>query len=85
MYIAEAAEAARSAGYRVISVADLEPGKEGAVGKWPPADEVYHGGEFSVRQLLALVQGAAAVIGGIGWILPAAIAMKVPAWIICGG
>lgn len=85
MYIAEAAEAARAAGYRVISVADLEPGKEWAVGKLPPADEVYHGGEFNVRQLLALIQGAAAVIGGIGWILPAAIAMKAPAWIICGG
>lgn len=85
MYIAEAAEAARAAGYRVISVADLEPGKEWAVGKLPPADEVYHVGEFGVRQLMALVRNAAAVIGGIGWILPAAIAMKVPAWVICGG
>lgn len=85
MYIAEAAEMARSAGYRVVSVADLEPGKEWAVGQLPPADEVYHAGEFGVRQLMALVQNAAAVIGGIGWILPAAVAMKVPAWVICGG
>lgn len=53
MYIAEAAEAARAAGYRVISVADLEAGKEWAVGKLPPADEIYHAGEFNVRQLMA--------------------------------
>ncbi|HDG9203473.1 TPA: hypothetical protein PBW36_006308, partial [Pseudomonas aeruginosa] len=38
-----------------------------------------------VEQLLALLQHADAVIGGIGWIVPASIAAKVPAWIICGG
>ena len=34
---------------------------------------------------MALVHGAAAVVGGIGLLLPAAIAARVPAWIVCGG
>jgi len=84
-YIAVAAALAWAKGYKVISVADLEDGKEWAVEPLPIADVRYHKGELPVEQLLALVKGAAAVIGGIGWLVPAALAAKVPAWIICGG
>lgn len=84
-YIAQAAAEMQRRGYRVVSVADLEEGAEWALDPLPPADVQYHRGELPVEQLLALVQGAAAVIGGIGWLLPAAIAAKVPAWIVCGG
>lgn len=84
-YVTEAAAELRAQGYRVVSVADLEPGAEWLVGDAPPADVQYHAGELDVRQLLALVQNAAAVVGGIGWLVPAAIAAGVPAWIICGG
>ncbi|HFH4164002.1 TPA: hypothetical protein ACGJ3O_006298, partial [Pseudomonas aeruginosa] len=48
-------------------------------------DIQFHKGELPVEKLLALLQYADAVIGGIGWIVPAAIAAKRPAWIICGG
>jgi hypothetical protein len=85
-YIYRAAWEARLAGYRVISVADLQEGQEWLVGCAPfPADVEYHKGELPVEQLLSLVANAAAVIGGIGWLVPAAIAAKVPALIICGG
>lgn len=84
-YVAQAAAEMRSRGYRVVSVADLEPGKEWALEPLPPADIRFHQGELPVEQLLALLQHADAVIGGIGWIVPAAIAAKAPAWIICGG
>jgi hypothetical protein len=84
-YVAQAAAEMRRRGYLVVSVADLEDNKEWLVGDPPAADITYHKGELPVKQLLALVQGAAAVIGGIGWIVPACIAAKVPAWIICGG
>lgn len=84
-YIAYAAADANARGYAVISVADLQEGAEWLVGDLPYADVRYHKGELSVLELLALVQGAAAVIGGIGWIVPATLAAKVPAWIICGG
>ena len=84
-YIDFAAAAASLRGYKVISVADLEDGKEWIVGEAPYADVRYHKGELPVEQLLSLVANAAAVIGGIGWIVPACLAAKVPAWIICGG
>lgn len=83
-YVAEAAQHAADLGYRVVSVADLADGLEWAVGL-PPAHDRFHAGELAVEQLLALIQGAQAVIGGIGWIVPAALAADVPAWIICGG
>lgn len=84
-YIAQAATEAQRRGYRVIGVADLQEQQEWALAPLPPADYAYYKGELPVEQLLALVQGAAAVIGGIGWLVPAALAAKVPAWIICGG
>lgn len=85
-YIYRGVWEARLRGYRVISVADLVEGQEWLVGPADyPADVRYHKGELPVEQLLALVHGAAAVIGGIGWIVPAALCAKVPAWIICGG
>lgn len=84
-YIITAAAEAKARGYRVISVADLVDGVEWMVGDSPYADVRYHKGELPVEQLLSLVANASAVIGGIGWLVPAALAAKVPAWIICGG
>lgn len=84
-YIAKAAAEMHRRGYRVVSVADLAPEQEWAIEPLPPADIRYHAGELNVEQLLALLQHAAAVIGGIGWIVPASIASGVPAWIVCGG
>lgn len=84
-YIDIAAAEAKARGYKVISVADLVDNVEWIVGYEPYADVKYHKGELPVEQLLALVKGAAAVIGGIGWIVPACLAARVPAWIICGG
>lgn len=84
-YIAEAAQMARDAGFKIISVADLEDGKEWALDPLPVADVTYHKGELNVEQLMALVKHAKAVIAPIGWIVPAAIAYGVPGWIVCGG
>lgn len=85
VYIDIAALTAAARGYAVVSVADLEDGKEWLIGDNPFADIRYHRGELDVSQLMALIQGASAVIGGIGWIVPACIAAKVPAWVVCGG
>lgn len=84
-YIYRAAWEARLRGYKVISVADLQEGQEWLVGELSQAHVQYHKGELPVEQLLSLVANASAVIGGIGWLVPAALAAKVPAWIICGG
>lgn len=84
-HISHAAREAMRRGYKVVSVADLEGDKEWAVGELPEADVAYHAGELSVLELLALVSGAAGIIGGIGWIVPASIAARVPAFVVCGG
>lgn len=84
-YVAQASAQAAERGYTVVSIADLEFGKEFIVGEPPPSHLEYHRGQLDVLQLMALIAGANAVIGGIGWIVPACIAAKVPAWIICGG
>lgn len=85
LYIDLAARRASENGYKVISVADLVEGVEWVADYEPYADVKYHKGELPVEQLLSLVANASAVIGGIGWLVPAALAAKVPAWIICGG
>lgn len=84
-YINVAAHYAYHQGYRIISVADLQEGQEWLIGPEPYADVRYHKGELPVEQLLSLVANASAVIGGIGWSVPAALAAKVPAWVVCGG
>ena len=84
-YIAQAAAMARAEGFVVVSVADLADGREWALSPLPPADITYHAGELPVSQLLALVQGAVGVVGGVGWILPACIAARVPALVVFGG
>ncbi|MFV9536278.1 hypothetical protein ACNUI4_32355 [Pseudomonas aeruginosa] len=63
----------------------LDRARNRAIDPLPPADIQFHKGELPVEQLLALLQHADAVIGGISSIVPASIAAKVPAWIICGG
>jgi hypothetical protein len=84
-YVAEAAMIARDTGLKVVSVADLLPNQEWALDPLPVADIALHHGQLRMRELLALVRGAECVIGGIGWLLPAAIAANVPGWFICGG
>lgn len=71
--------------HTVVSVADLQPGEEWLVGEAPPCHVAFHHGEVSVRGLLALVRKASVVVGGVGWIVPAAIALNVPAFVILGG
>lgn len=84
-YIARAAAFLRARGFRVVSVADISPPEEWALEPLPEADEVFHRGELPLEQVLALVAGAAAVVGGVGWLAPAAVAYRVPMFLIFGG
>lgn len=83
-YLCRAVDALRSR-YRIVSVADICPPYEEAIGPLPYADERFHRGELHVEQLLALVAGAAAVIGGVGWLVPAAVAYSVSMLLLFGG
>jgi hypothetical protein len=71
--------------YHVVSVADLEPEVEWLVGDPPPAHERFHAGELGVAELLGYLRAARVVVGGVGWIVPAAIAAGVPLFCILGG
>lgn len=84
-YLDAAARAAAARGYRVISVADLAERQEWIDGPAPYADQRFHAGELGIEALLGLVRGAAAVIGGVGWLVPAAVAYRVPMLLLYGG
>jgi len=84
-YINQACLDAAKAGFKVVSVADLSPGAEWPVEPLPYADEIYHAGELKIQDLLSLVSGACGVIGGVGWLVPAAVAYNVPMLLIYGG
>jgi hypothetical protein len=71
--------------HTVVAVADLAPGEEWAVGELPPAHRYFVHGELAVRELLALVRDADLVLGGVGWIVPAGLALKVKTFVVLGG
>jgi ADP-heptose:LPS heptosyltransferase len=75
----------QDAGYLVVLVADLKEGEEHSVGALPPYDVAYLRGEKNVVELMALVRGAAAVVGGVGWVVPMAIAAGTPLFVVQGG
>lgn len=71
--------------HTVVAVADIAPGQEWVVGEPPPAHRHFVHGELAVRELLALVRDADIVIGGVGWIVPAGLALKVKTFVVLGG
>ena len=71
--------------HTVIAVADVVPGEEWLVGQPPPAHHYFMSGELALRELLALVRDADIVIGGVGWIVPAGLALKVKTFVVLGG
>ena len=73
------------ASHHVVVVAHLAAGHEWLDGELPPHHQAFVGGELDVLQLLALVKAADIVVGGVGWIVPAAIAAGTPAFIVLGG
>jgi hypothetical protein len=71
--------------HTVVVVADLEAGAEWLVGELPPAHHYFVRGELNVRELLALVRDADIVVGGVGWIVPAGLALHVDTFVVLGG
>lgn len=84
-YLAEAAAILRQRGYYVVSIADIDEKNEWAVGDLPPADLCVHAGEWGVTQVLGLIEHADVVVGGVGWIVPAAAAYQTPIYVVLGG
>ncbi|RTO96217.1 hypothetical protein [Enterobacter hormaechei] len=83
-YIAQAARILRRH-FFVVSVADLADGEEWLVGEPPEADLRLHHGELDITGLLSLTQQAAVAVGGVGWVVPAAISYGTPLYVVQGG
>jgi len=71
--------------HTVVAVADIAPGHEWTTGTLPPAHHHFVAGELKVRELLALVRDADIVVGGVGWIVPAGLALHVKTFVVLGG
>lgn len=71
--------------HTVVAVASLAEGREWVVGNLPPAHHHFVHEELPVRELMALVRDADIVIAGVGWIVPAVLALKTRAFIVLGG
>lgn len=71
--------------HHVIAIADLAPGQESLVGAAPPCHESYLAGEVTIDRLIALLAAADVLVGGVGWIVPAAVAAGKRAFIVLGG
>lgn len=84
-YLCIASMLLREAGFFVVSVADLEPGKEWIVGTAPEADLQLHHGELGLTQLCTLYEQAAAIVAPVGFSIPMAIAYHTPLFVIAGG
>lgn len=69
----------------VVCIADLQDGEEWLEGPLPFCDLALLNGELSTLEALSLVASADIVVGGVGWIVPAALAARTPAFIVLGG
>ena len=83
-YIAAATDILRKKGVYTVSIADLQDGAEWA-DTLPCCDKEYNKGELIFTRLIGLIQNASVVVGGVGWIVPAAIAAGVPLIGVLGG
>lgn len=79
-----AASDALSDTHCVISIADIQDGEEWLESP-VKAEYRYESGELSVDQIISIVQSADVLVGGVGWIVPAAMAADKRALIVAGG
>jgi hypothetical protein len=84
-YVCEIAADLKQRGYAVIVLCDEKHGAEWIDGPVPPHNLALTHGELSIRQLMASVRDAAIVVGGVGWIVPAAVALQTPTFVVLGG
>lgn len=84
-YVYEASRILRDLGFYVVVVADIAPPAEVLEGTMPDGDAYFVNGELTAAQVIALIQEAAVVVGGSGFIIPTAIAAGTPLVVISGG
>lgn len=71
--------------HTVVTVADISPPHEVGVEPLPVGHMEFVKGELSVVDLIELCRAAAVLVGGVGWLVPMALALNKPAGIVLGG
>jgi hypothetical protein len=83
-YILDLVEALRPT-HHIVCVADILPGAEYFVGQPPRGDTEFVRGELPAMNMLALLAASDIIIGGMGFIIPAALALKKDCFVVLGG
>jgi hypothetical protein len=85
-YVHEIAADLKQRGFAVVVICDIKHNYEWVDGgTLPPHNLALTRGELSVRQLMACIRDATVVVGPVGWIVPASIALNTRAFIVLGG
>jgi len=71
--------------FHVVLVADLDDSAEWLLPPFPWADQSFTCGELGIKEILGLTQHASVAVGGVGWVLPVAVAYQTPLYCILGG
>jgi hypothetical protein len=83
-YIAQLVEWLRPS-HHIVVVADIMPGEENPVGDLPKGDSNFIRGELPMMSMLALMASSDIIIGGVGFIVPASLALRHNCFIVYGG
>jgi hypothetical protein len=83
-YIADIVEALRPT-HHIVCVADVAHAAEWFVGVPPKGDSEFIHGELPVMDMLALMAASDIIIGGMGFIIPAALALNKHCFVVLGG
>lgn len=87
-YIDTASRLLEEKGYHCISIADTsrQPGNAEWITDFEPfAHEKYHYGQLSITETMSLIEHAAVVVTGVGFVLAASLAYRTPTLCILGG
>jgi hypothetical protein len=83
-YILDIVEALRPT-HHIVCVADVAHAAEWFIGVPPNGDSEFIHGELPAMDMLALLAGSDIIIGGMGFIIPAALALKKHCFVVLGG
>jgi hypothetical protein len=83
-YIADIVEALRPT-HHIVCVADVAHAAEWFIGVPPKGDSEFIHGELPAMDMLALLAASDIIIGGMGFIIPAALALKRDCFVVLGG
>lgn len=71
--------------HHVVLIGDLAPGREWLVGDLPAHHSSFMHGELDIMQLIALLRSSDLAVGGVGWIVPMALAARSRLYCVLGG